>query len=53
MSMSFFLFDENIPGFLHIMEFIGNQTVQGRNESFSAASYVFKRQQTMNKGLFN
>jgi len=31
------VFDENIPGFfLHIMDFIGNQTVQGPNESFSA-----------------
>jgi len=37
--------------FLHIMDSIGNQTVQGRNESFSAASKVFKRHQTMNKGL--
>jgi len=33
--------------FLHIMDFIGNQTVQGPNESFSAASKSFKRHQTM------
>jgi len=37
--------------FLHIMDFIGKQTVQGPNESFSAASKGFKRHQTMNKGL--
>jgi len=28
--------------FLHILDFIGNQTVQGPNESFSAASKDFK-----------
>ncbi len=39
--------------FLHIMDFNGNQTVQGPNESFSAASKGFKRHQTMNKGLIN
>jgi len=33
------------------MNFIGNQTVQGPNESFSAASKSFKRHQMMNKGL--
>jgi len=33
------------------MGFIGNQTVQGPNESFSAASKGFKRHQMMNKGL--
>jgi len=33
------------------MDFIGVQTVQGPNESFSAASKGFKRHQTMNKGL--
>jgi len=33
---------------LHIMDFNGNQTVQGPNESFSAASKGF---QTMNKDL--
>jgi len=33
------------------MDFNGNQTVQGPNESFSAASKSFKRHQTMNKGL--
>jgi len=32
------VFDENIPGFVHIMDFIGNQTVQGTNESFSVNS---------------
>jgi len=37
--------------FLHIMDFNGVQTVQGSNESFSAASKGFKRHQTMNKGL--
>jgi len=37
--------------FLHIMDFIGNQTVQGPNESFSAASNGFKRHQMKNKGL--
>jgi len=33
--------------FLHIMDFIGNQTVQGPN----GLSKSFKRHQTMNKGL--
>jgi len=28
--------------FLHVMDFIGNQTVQGPNESFSASSKGFK-----------
>jgi len=37
--------------FLHIMNFIGNQTVQSPNESFSAASKGFKRHQMKNKGL--
>jgi len=38
--------------FLHIMDFIGNQMVQGPKESFSAnCSKGFKRHQTMNKGL--
>jgi len=37
--------------FLHIIDLIGNQTVQGPNESFSAALKGFKRLQTMNKGL--
>jgi len=37
--------------FLHLMDFIGNQTVQGPNERFSAASKGFKRHQTMNKSL--
>jgi len=36
--------------FLHIMDFIGNQTVQGPNGSFSAASKGFQRHHTMNKG---
>jgi len=31
--------------FLHIMDFSGNQTVQGPNDSFSAASKGFKRHQ--------
>jgi len=33
------------------MDFNGNQTVQGPNVSFSAASKGFKPHQTMNKGL--
>jgi len=37
--------------FLHIMDFNGNQPVQGPNERFSGASKGFKRHQTMNKGL--
>jgi len=43
------VFDEN--DFLHLMHFIGNQTLQGPNESFSAASKGFKRHQTKNNGL--
>jgi len=43
-------FDENIPGFSPYNG-LGNQMVQGPNESFSAASKGFKRHQTMNKGL--
>jgi len=38
---------KTLQDFLHIMDFNGNQTVQG----FSAASNGFKRHQTMNKGL--
>jgi len=34
-----------------LMDFTGHQTVQGPNESFSAASKGFKRHQMMNKGL--
>jgi len=41
---------KTLQHFLHIMDFIGNQTVQGPNESFSAASKGFKRHQTVNKG---
>jgi len=37
--------------FLHLMDFIGNQTVQSPKNSFSAASKGFKQHQTMNKGL--
>jgi len=37
--------------FLHIIDFIGKQTVQGPNESFSAASKGFKWHQSMKKGL--
>jgi len=37
--------------FLHIMDFIGNQTVHGPNDSFSAASKGFKRYQTINNCL--
>jgi len=42
---------KTLQDFLHIMDFIGNQTVQGQNDSFIAASKGFKRHQTMNKGL--
>jgi len=41
---------KTFQNFLHNMDFIGNQTVQGPNERFSAASKGFKRHQTMNKG---
>jgi len=37
------VFDENIPGFFSIMDFNGNQTVQGPKDSFSAASRGSKR----------
>jgi len=37
--------------FLHIMDFNGNQAVQGPNECFNAASKGFKENQMMNKGL--
>jgi len=37
--------------FLYIVDFIGNQMVQGPNDSFSVASKGFKRHQMMNKGL--
>jgi len=37
--------------FLHIMDFTGNQTVEGPNESISAALKGFKPHQAMNKGL--
>jgi len=38
--------------FLHIIDFNGNQTVQGPKDSFSAkCSKCFKLFQTMNKGL--
>jgi len=42
---------KSFQDFLHIMDFSGNQTVQGPNKSFSAASKGFKRHQMMNKGL--
>jgi len=52
MSMAFFLqgsvekklrfLMKTFQDFLHIMEFNGNQTVQGPNESFSAASKGFR-----------
>jgi len=38
--------------FLQIMDFIGNQMVQGPNDTFGTASKGFKRHQTMNKGLY-
>jgi len=52
-SMSFFLQStrKTFQDFLHIMDFNGNQMVQGPHESFSAASKGFKQHQTMNKGL--
>ncbi len=34
-----------------VVSFNGLQTVEGQNDSFSAASKGFKRYQTMNKGL--
>jgi len=40
-----------LQDFLHIMDFNGNQMVQGPNESFNADSKGFKQHQTMNKGL--
>ncbi len=36
---------------IHIVSFNGLQTIEGQNYSFSAASKVYKRYQTMNKGL--
>jgi len=42
---------QTFQDFLHIMDFIGNQTVQGSNECFNAASKGFKQHQTMDKGL--
>ncbi len=35
----------------HIVNFNGLQTVEGQNDSFSAASKGYKRYQTMNKDL--
>ncbi len=35
--------------YLHIVNFNGLQTVEGQNDSFSAASKVYKPYQTMNK----
>jgi len=37
--------------FQDFMDFNGKQTVQGPNDSFSAASKGFKRNQTMKKDL--
>jgi len=36
------VFDENIPGFFHLMDFNGKQTVQGPKDSFSANCKLFK-----------
>jgi len=37
------VFDENIPGFFfHIMDFSGNQTVQGPKDTFSTNCKLFK-----------
>jgi len=36
---------------LHIMDFNGNQMVQGPKDTFSATSKGFKQHKTMNKGL--
>jgi len=51
--MSFLIQSEEIQVFDEkgLMDFNGNQTVQGPNESFIAALKGFKRHQTMNKGL--
>jgi len=46
-----YLFEFSRCVFNYVGHFIGNQTVEGPNESFSAASKGFKRHQTMNKGL--
>jgi len=57
MPMSFFLQSKRkvlmktFQDFLHIMDFNGNQAVQGPNECFNAASKGFKENQMMNKGL--
>ncbi len=37
--------------YLHIVYFNGLQTVEGQNDSFSAASKGYKRYQMMNKAL--
>jgi len=42
---------KTLQNFLHIIDFTGYQTVQGPNESLTAASKGFKCHQTMNKGL--
>ncbi len=36
---------------IHIVSFNGLQTVEGQNDSFSAASKGYKQYQTMSKGL--
>ncbi len=59
MLMYFFLQVKRNEGFwwkhskicIHIVNFNGLQTVEGQNDSFSAASKDYKRYLTMNKGL--
>ncbi len=36
---------------IHIVSVNGLQTIEGQNDSFSAASKGYKQYQTMNKGL--
>ncbi len=48
---SFFIFFKHSTNYLHIVYFNGLQTVEGQNDSFSAASKIYKRYQTMNKSL--
>ncbi len=43
--------DLYIVVYIYIVSFNGLQTVEGQNDSFSAASEGYKRYQTMNKGL--
>ncbi len=58
MFMSFFLqskmhktFEENIPGFLSIVDFSGTQQAEGPNSTFSAVSKGSAQSQPSFKGL--